>query len=46
MKRVLLLLPTTGYRNNDFLAVAKKLSVAFCVRIEQVEHTGERTRAR
>ncbi len=28
MKRVLLLLPTTGYRNNDFLAAAKKLGVA------------------
>ena len=27
MKRVLLLLPTTGYRNNDFLAAAKKLRV-------------------
>ena len=27
MKRVLLLLPTTGYRNNDFLAAAKKLEV-------------------
>lgn len=27
MKRVLLLLPTTGYRNNDFLAAAKKLGV-------------------
>ncbi len=27
MKRVLLLLPTTGYRNNDFLAAAKKLDV-------------------
>jgi biotin carboxylase len=27
MKRVLLLLPTTGYRNSDFLAAAKKLSV-------------------
>ena len=26
-KRVLLLLPTTGYRNNDFLAAAKKLGV-------------------
>jgi hypothetical protein len=25
MKRVLLLLPTTGYRNNDFPAAAKKL---------------------
>ncbi|MBI2509892.1 MAG: ATP-grasp domain-containing protein [Betaproteobacteria bacterium] len=25
MKRVLLLLPTTGYRNNDFLAAANKL---------------------
>jgi len=25
MKRVLLLLPTTGYRNNDFLAAARKL---------------------
>ena len=23
MKRILLLLPTTGYRNNDFLAAAK-----------------------
>lgn len=28
MKRVLLLLPTTGYRNNDFLAAAKKLDLA------------------
>src|SRR5258707_15293588 len=28
MKRVLVLLPTTGYRNNDFLAAAKKLGVA------------------
>jgi len=27
MKRVLLLLPTTGYRNQDFLAAAKKLGV-------------------
>ena len=27
MKRVLLLLPATGYRNNDFLAAAKKLGV-------------------
>ncbi|MEK6244661.1 MAG: ATP-grasp domain-containing protein [Pseudomonadota bacterium] len=27
MKHVLLLLPTTGYRNNDFLAAAKKLGV-------------------
>lgn len=27
MKRVLLLLPTTGYRNNDFLAAAKELGV-------------------
>ena len=27
MKSVLLLLPTTGYRNNDFLAAAKKLGV-------------------
>lgn len=27
MKRVLLLLPTTGYRNNDFVAAAKKLGV-------------------
>jgi biotin carboxylase len=27
MKRVLLLLPTTGYRNNDFLAAAKVLGV-------------------
>ena len=27
MKRVLLLLPTTGYRNNDFLAAAAKLGV-------------------
>jgi biotin carboxylase len=27
MKRVLLLLPTTGYRNGDFLAAAKKLDV-------------------
>jgi biotin carboxylase len=27
MKRVLLLLPTTGYRNNDFLAAARKLGV-------------------
>ncbi|HEX6319780.1 MAG TPA: ATP-grasp domain-containing protein [Burkholderiales bacterium] len=27
MKRVLLLLPTTGYRNNDFLAAAEKLGV-------------------
>ena len=27
MKRVLLLLPTTGYRNNDFLAAAKRLGV-------------------
>ncbi len=27
MKRVLLLLPTTGYRNNDFLAAAQKLDV-------------------
>ncbi len=27
MKRVLLLLPTTGYRNNDFLVAAKKLGV-------------------
>src|SRR5258705_11868878 len=27
MKRVLLLLPTTGYRNSDFLAAANKLSV-------------------
>jgi biotin carboxylase len=27
MKRVLLLLPTTGYRNNDFLAAAKKLGI-------------------
>jgi biotin carboxylase len=27
MKRVLLLLPTTSYRNNDFLAAAKKLGV-------------------
>ena len=26
-KRVLLLLPTTGYRNNDFLAASKKLGV-------------------
>jgi len=25
MKRVLLLLPTTGYRNRDFLAAANKL---------------------
>jgi hypothetical protein len=29
MKRVLLLLPTTGYRNNDFLAAANKLGVEF-----------------
>ena len=27
MKRVLLLLPTTGYRNNDFLAAAKELDL-------------------
>ena len=27
MKRVLLLLPTTGYRNQDFLAAAKKLGL-------------------
>src|SRR3972149_5872796 len=27
MKRVLLLLPTTGYRNDDFLAAARKLDV-------------------
>jgi len=27
MKRVLLLLPTTGYRNSDFLAAAQKLGV-------------------
>ena len=27
MKRVLLLLPTTGYRNKDFLAAAKKLGI-------------------
>lgn len=27
MKRVLLLLPTTGYRNDDFIAAAKKLGV-------------------
>jgi biotin carboxylase len=27
MKRVLLLLPTTSYRNNDFVAAAKKLGV-------------------
>ena len=27
MKRVLLLLPATGYRNADFLAAAKKLGV-------------------
>ncbi|MCJ7838932.1 MAG: ATP-grasp domain-containing protein [Burkholderiales bacterium] len=27
MKRVLLLLPTTGYRNEDFLAAAKRLEV-------------------
>jgi biotin carboxylase len=27
MKRVLLLLPTTGYRNHDFLAAAEKLGV-------------------
>jgi biotin carboxylase len=27
MKRVLLLLPTTGYRNNDFLSAAKNLGV-------------------
>ena len=27
MKRVLLLLPTTSYRNDDFLAAAKKLGV-------------------
>ncbi len=27
MKRILLLLPTTGYRNGDFLAAAKKLGV-------------------
>jgi biotin carboxylase len=27
MKRVLLLLPTTGYRNSDFLVAAKKLGV-------------------
>ena len=27
MKRILLLLPTTGYRNQDFLAAAKKLGV-------------------
>ncbi len=27
MKRVLLLLPTTGYRNQDFLAAAKKVGV-------------------
>jgi biotin carboxylase len=27
VKRVLLLLPTTGYRNDDFLAAAKKLGV-------------------
>ena len=27
MKRVLLLLPTTGYRNADFLAAAKRLDV-------------------
>ena len=27
MKRVLLLLPTTSYRNADFLAAAKKLDV-------------------
>ena len=27
MKRVLLLLPTTGYRNGDFVAAAKKLGV-------------------
>lgn len=27
MKRVLLLLPTTGYRNKDFLTAAEKLGV-------------------
>ena len=27
MKRVLLLLPTTGYRNNDFVAAARELGV-------------------
>ena len=27
MKRVLLLLPAAGYRNDDFLAAAKKLGV-------------------
>ena len=27
MKRVLLLLPTTSYRNDDFLAAAKKLNM-------------------
>ena len=27
VKRVLLLLPTTGYRNADFLAAARKLGV-------------------
>ena len=27
MKRVLLLLPTTGYRNSDFLVAAKKLGL-------------------
>ena len=27
MKRILLLLPTTGYRNDDFLAAAKRLGV-------------------
>ena len=31
MKRVLLLLPTTGYRNHDFLAAAKKLGVEIVV---------------
>ena len=27
MKRVLLLLPTTGYRNEDFLVAAKRLGI-------------------
>ena len=30
MKRVLLLLPTTGYRNEDFLAAAGELAFEYC----------------
>ena len=35
MKRVLLLLPTTGYRNNDFVAAARKLGVEIVLRPSQ-----------